>query len=362
MCPSGFLGKRFARVERGLSLNADPRTWNRDDALRALTEAGDDLSGNLIVGDGSFERWRARRARESEREAEVARFFRGEVDKAAGLSRGADGTVEFDAAEWDEFADIDEWLRNESGDAGSSSLGGERPKISVRRPHGGSLLKFTPPVPPPRELQLRLEANGRSVPTESPQARRWADLLRVEAHCAQTLRANGVTAAEASIEYRLPGRVVLNVVRYDRTPHWGRRGAATLYWYAMERLGDVNLPAPRVVSALVEDGHLQPEDLLLVERVHAFSAAIGNTDAHLGNYGLVFDEEGRAALAPFFDILPMILAPANDELPDARLSRRPRQVIDATVWAWVNELVNRVSADDAISSAFRELWLRTIGL
>lgn len=128
----------------------------------------------------------------------------------------------------------------------------------------------------------------------------------------------------------------------------------------MSRLGDVNLPAPRVVAALVEDGHLSASALQLVERVHAFSAAIANTDAHLGNYGLVFDESGRASLAPFYDILPMALAPANDELPDGRL-RPSRSPVDSVVETWVNDLVRRVSADDEISAPFRELWLRVIG-
>jgi hypothetical protein len=338
MCPSGFLGKRFARVERQLALNADPRTWSRDDALRALTEAGHELTGNLLVGDRAIARWREDR------------------DRAESL----------DPRPWDPPGGIDEWLA--SGEEGaSSSLGGERPKLAVRTPSGGSLVKFSPPVPPPSTpswdaRRPSLEAAGRSLPAGSPQAQRWADLLRVEAHCAQTLRACGVNAVEASAAWALTGRVLLEVVRFDRTPQGGRRGAATLYWYAMERLGDVNLPAPRVIAALVEDGHLRTQDLLLVERVHAFSAAIGNTDAHLGNYGLVFDEEGRASLAPFYDILPMALAPANDELPDARLVRRPRQVVDATVSSWVDELVRRVSADEEIDQAFRELWFTVIGV
>ncbi len=351
MCPSGFLGKRFARLEAGLALNSDPRTWSRDDALRALTEAGDDLPGNLIIGERSLERWQATHAREAAWEVEARRFERGEIDEIPGRIRRPDGTVVIGRRPWDPPVEIDDWLSSESSDS-NSSLGGERPKLALRTDYGGGLFKFSPPVPPPNA------SNNSEAGT--PQGQRWADLLRVEAHCSQTLRSNGVDAVDSRAGYSLNGRVVLEVVRFDRTLGLGRRGASTLYWYAMSRLGDVNLPAPRVVAALVEDGHLSASALQLVERVHAFSAAIANTDAHLGNYGLVFDESGRASLAPFYDILPMALAPANDELPDGRL-RPSRSPVDSVVETWVNDLVRRVSADDEISAPFRELWLRVIG-
>lgn len=368
MCPSGFLGKRFARLEAGLALNSDPRTWSRDDALLALTEAGDDLPGNLIIGEHSLERWQTSRAREAAWEVEADRFYRGEVNEAPGFVLRPDGSVVVGPRPWDPPLEIDAWLSSGSSEASNSnsSLGGERPKLVTRTPHGGSLLKFSPPVPPPTTQRWNsrrpaFEAlPGFSFPVGTPQGQRWADLLRVEAHCAQTLHDNSVDSAKAGAVYSLTGRVVLEVVRFDRLGNWGRRGASTLYWYAMARLGDVNVPAPRVVAALVEDGHLPASALPLVERVHAFSAAIANTDAHLGNYGLVFDENGRASLAPFYDILPMALAPSNDELPDARL-RPSRPPVDSVVETWVNDLVRRVSADDEISTPFRELWLRVIG-
>lgn len=351
MCPSGFLGKRFARLEAGLALNSDPRTWSRDDALRALTEAGDDLPGNLIIGERSLERWQTTRARETAWEVDARKFEAGELDVIAGRTRQPDGTVIISRRPWDPPAEIDDWLSSESTNS-SSSLGGERPKLALRTDYGGGLFKFSPPVPPPNAPNPA--ASG------TPQGQRWADLLRVEAHCSQTLVAHGVDAVDSRAGYSLNGRVVLEVVRFDRTRGLGRRGASTLYWYAMARLGDVNLPAPRVVAALVEDGHLPAIALPLVERVHAFSAAIANTDAHLGNYGLVFDESGRASLAPFYDILPMALAPSNDELPDSRL-RSSRPPVDPVVETWVNDLVRRVCADDEISTPFRDLWLRVIG-
>ncbi|PZR06595.1 MAG: hypothetical protein DI536_30010 [Archangium gephyra] len=60
---------------------------------------------------------------------------------------------------------------------------------------------------------------------------------------------------------------------------------------------------------------------------------MGNDDAHLGNYGRIFDEAGRARLAPLYDVLPM-----------------------------VEHLAQLISADESSSSKFKELWLRHVGL
>lgn len=50
MRPQGFLGRRFARQHLGQLLGSDPRQWSDDDVLLAITQFGDDLPGNLIVG------------------------------------------------------------------------------------------------------------------------------------------------------------------------------------------------------------------------------------------------------------------------------------------------------------------------
>lgn len=305
MCPSGFLGRRFARQQQHLALNADPRSWSVGEALRALTEAGEDLQGNLILGARSLERWQSLT----------------QVEKAL---------------------DVDAWLLEAPSSTSPSSLGGERPKLLQPTTSGGRIVKFSPPP-------------------GTPQGQRWAELLRVEAHCALTLRSFGVDAVSSELALSAAGRVVLSIDRFDRLPHGGRRGAVTLYWLSMARHGDVRLPAPEVVAGLVAEGHLAPQALERVSQVHAFSAALGNSDAHLGNYGLVFDDDGRAALAPFFDILPMALAPANDELPDARLRARTAPA-DRTVSAWLADLVRRVEGDGEISSGFRDVWRRHIGV
>ncbi len=155
-------------------------------------------------------------------------------------------------------------------------------------------------------------------------------------------------------------RRILCIERFDRLEGFGRRGAATLYWYAMERLGDVSVRAPTVLDALVEDGQLEADARTTVALVDEFSRAIGNDDAHLGNYGMTFDDEGRASLAPFYDVLPMALAPRHDELPDATLqpvapSKDPRvvQLVDA--------FAARLDANAEVSAEFKKLWRRITG-
>ena len=307
MCPSGFLGRAFARRYPELGLGPDPRNWGAAECLRAIAEHGSDLPGNLVVGHASLAELNARRA---------------DVSLAARednllLTHQYDAVVE----------------------TGASSIGGDRPKLAV----GPLIVKYTPP--------LSTEAG-----------RRWCDLLRTEAHCAASLRVHGISAVEANLSDASGARFYLPIRRYDRVGRQdGRRGATTLYFYAAEHTGDVSLSAPQVVRRLVDDGHLNEAALTTCSLLHNFSLAIGNTDAHLGNYGLTFDEHGRAALAPAFDVLPMALAPRFDELPDAHLRPREQQM-PQQVRPIVDELARRIDADSHISTEFKALWRRYVGL
>lgn len=306
MAPSGYLGRQFVRRLPELSVGRDPGRWTSVEALAALSGYGQELAGNLLVGDGS-----------------LARFRAWQFD-------GRDAARQLDALLSEVFAPGEE-----------SSLGGERPKLLGSSYDGsGYLMKFSPP------------------PT-TPQGVRWSDLLRMEAHCAAVLRFFGIAAVQAKAG-TTRGRTTLHVPRFDRRPNRGRVGAATLYWLAMDLLGSPTASGPEVVAALVANGQLPPDATSACDRVHAFSAAIGNTDAHLGNYGLLFDSEGRARLAPFYDILPMALAPRHDELPDEHIVPRTTPV-DGRVQRWVERLVNHLEADSEITDGFKDLWRRLIG-
>lgn len=305
MSPSGYLGRRLAARPQLRAFGRNPRDWMAGEVLEVLQLAGAELAGNLLVGEqavSDFHAWR------------------------------------FDPR--DASALLAEVLRDAATEAAPSSLGGERPKLLGDRFNGsGYLMKFSPPP-------------------LSPQGARWADLLHLEALCARTLNAVGVRAVHATAG-QTSGRTTLVVDRFDRLARRGRRGAATLYWLAMERWGDVSLSAPEVTRRLALEGLLDPQSAATCARVHAFSAAIGNDDAHLGNYGLLFDDEGRASLAPLYDVLPMRFAPRNDELPDEFIAPRALEE-DGDVSAWVDVLARSVAACDDVSLEFRRRWLRWV--
>jgi hypothetical protein len=50
------MGRTFAAAHPDLKLSANPMQWTDDEVLRAMALYGDDLPGNLVVGEGAFER------------------------------------------------------------------------------------------------------------------------------------------------------------------------------------------------------------------------------------------------------------------------------------------------------------------
>lgn len=313
MAPAGFLARRFLRWFPELGLGADPRLWTAAEVLTAVTERGCDLPGDLVVGDESWARY----------EHVLASGSRPWPERAAARAH-------YERLVSDVITDM----------GPPSSVGGERPKFALRLADGaGLLVKFTPPV-------------------STLLGRRWSDLLRFEAHCLATLRSAGLAAAQAGY-VALDDRGYLEVERFDRLPGGGRAGVVTLFWLGASRYGEVQDPIA-VVERLRAEGFVASDVVDTVALVHRFSAAIGNTDAHLGNYALTVGDRGELRLAPVYDVLPMAFAPRHDELPDAHLAgltttRHP------SVTGLVADLVARVTADPSISADLRERWLQHIG-
>lgn len=313
MAPSGFLARRFARWFPELRLREDRQLWRADELLQAISRRGHDLPGNLLVGDESFERYqkifvddRSPGPPPSSARREYPRFVRDILEE----------------------------------DCAKSSVGGERPKFSLRLSDGSArMVKFTPPL-------------------SSPFGQRWADLLRLEAHCSATLRSFGLPAV--SSEYvEISDRGYLEIERFDRSSGGGRMGCVTLYWLGAALYSEIE-SAVTVVDALIRDGFLAQDATRTVRMAAAFSARTGNTDAHLGNYALTIGDDGAAALAPLYDVLPMALAPRSDELPDRYL-----KVIDGrpepAVAPLVERLVDRVERDPLVSRAFKDTWRNLVG-
>lgn len=310
MAPDGFLAGRFATWFPELSLPPSRMDWSAAQVLAAITRRGHDLTGNLVVGDESFDRYQE--------------IF--SPPRRPGPTR--------DEAIRHYFDFVDQVLRDPVG----SSVGGSRPKFALRLDDGrGLIVKFTPPLD-----------------TEAGQ--RWADLLRMEAHAAATLSDAQIPAVQARY-LEQGGRGFLEIERFDRTPG-GRVGHVTLYYLGLGRYGEA-VGAAAVVQRLLQDGVLAAEDARRFARIDAFSRAIGNTDTHLGNYGLLIEDDGRATLAPAYDVVPMVFAPRHDELPDRFVQHSAPAAEETRVL--VEALIATVEQDPGISRAFKDKWLAAVG-
>ncbi len=160
-------------------------------------------------------------------------------------------------------------------DAGSASLGGARPKASVRTDGNLLIAKFPHPADEwdvmaweKTALDLAEQADIR-VP-----ARRLVDV---------------------------GGRSVLVLDRFDRTRS-GRVGYLSAMTLLRGRDGG-SYDYLEVVEAITEHGSAVASDLAELWRRIAFSLVINNTDDHLRNHGFL-RESGGWRLSPAFDINP----------------------------------------------------------
>lgn len=316
MRPQGYMGRQFARAEHHrLEVPANPGEWSDDDILHVLSRSGSDVSGNLILGDQACERWL---------QAKVSA-----PDPAPGGNMGA------------VYARLAEQAIA-LGVPGSSAAG-EFPKFSALRDLDG---QATPHV-----LVKFSGADG------SPAVRRWADLLVAEhlaLECVATLPAGESARSRVLVH---AGRTFLEVERFDRAGVFGRSRLVSLDTVNAALIGESAMDWPRLAARLVGAGWLSVEDELRVQHLWWFGRLVANTDMHLGN--LSFRPcRGGLALAPAYDMLPMLYAPlAGGEVPDREF--RPALPLPAQRAAWrvaceaAIMFWRRASTDRRISEAFR---------
>lgn len=270
MRPQGYMGRLFARAEHGaLGVSPDPREWSDDDVLHVLSQRGDDASGNLIVGDAAFARWQGLRlspppALPSDETAEAYAALAGQA-----VTTGVPG----------------------------SSAAGEFPKFTARRALPAGSASATPHV-----LVKFSGADG------SPAVRRWADLLVCE-HLAleQVAAIPGLQAARSRI-LQHGGRTFLEVERFDRHGEAGRSALLTLETANAALLGDPSRDWTHLANRFARAGLLAESDVQAIAVLWWFGRLIGNTDMHAGNLSFR-PVDGRLAVAPAYDMLPMLHAP-----------------------------------------------------
>ncbi|CAN5308392.1 HipA domain-containing protein [soil metagenome] len=161
-------------------------------------------------------------------------------------------------------------------DAGSGSLGGARPKASVRDGEQLMIAKF-------------------------PHHDDGWDVMAWEATALDLAASCGIDVPERRLT-RLNGRGVLVLDRFDRTPE----GHRLPYVSAMTLLGasDGN-PSDYtdICDAISDLGSATTADLAALWVRVAFSVAIHNTDDHMRNHGFT-RSRGGWTLAPLFDVNP----------------------------------------------------------
>jgi serine/threonine protein kinase HipA of HipAB toxin-antitoxin module len=266
--PQGFLGRAFARRVAGeIGAPPDLARWQADDILLALLRHGDDLPGDLVLGEQALQH-----------------ALREIVQPANGIALTARTQAYPQLAE----------AALQGEDIGSSA-GGEQPKFTATLEQDGGarsvIVKFSERV-------------------GTPAAQRWADLLRCEQLAGQVLHDHGLAAAESEI-VEADGRVFLQSTRFDRTPQHGRRGFVSLAALDGAYYGHGRIDWWQFASQLQRDHWLERDDAHRLSLYGWFGALIANTDMHLGNAGLMLGNTRPLVLAPAYDMLPMAFRPAG---------------------------------------------------
>ncbi|MBI2220241.1 MAG: HipA domain-containing protein [Acidobacteria bacterium] len=286
--PSGFLGRHVAAIHADLRLPARLVDWSDHHVLLAMSRRGEDLPGNLIVGEESFARWQA---------------------------------LDIPARPRNEYPDVAE--ATIAGHPPGSSAGGERPKFGAFVDGRHVLVKFA-----------ARGGAGDGV------ARRWCDLLVLEALALNVVSSRGVPAALTRI-VETDSHCFLESDRFDRVGVRGR--VAVLSLAAVQE--DPADPWARAAVLLRHAGRLSSEDARRLQWLDAFGALIANTDRH--PYNVVFFVEGVSLrLAPAFDQVSMLYAPTADGQVPPRTFAPPHATAD-TLDVW----------DDARAAA-SEFWQR----
>ena len=300
--PAGFLGRHFAAVHADLRLPSQLADWSDHHILLAMSRRGEDLPGNLLIGEESFARWQA----------------------LENLSRTR--------AEYPAIADA-----TIAGHPPGSSAGGERPKFGVLVEGRHRLVKFA--------------ARGG---TADAVARRWCDLLILEGLALAIVESRGIAAARTQV-IETSSHWFLESERFDRV---GVRGRAAVLSLAAVHDDPADSWARAAVS-LGEAGRVTDEDARSLRWLDAFGALIGNTDRHQYNI-LFFPDGSRLRLAPAFDQVSMLYAPTADGQVPARTFTVPSVTSD-TLDVWddarraARDLWARGSDEPRVSDDVREL-------
>lgn len=309
--PSGFLGRGVPARYSELQLPQRTIDWTDDHYLLYLTQHGSDPLSDLILGEAALTEYLvglAQRRPIADRSQKFPRLLR------AAMQGGLPG----------------------------SSAHGEHPKFAafVTDEQGARhvLVKFSPPL-------------------TDPIGQRWSDLLVAEHLAHVVLSSNGIPACRSRI-HRFDDHTYLEVDRFDRSGTDGRSGVTSLFAIDLHLYAQIDNWIA-AATRLHTDGMIDPEALARVRLLATFGALIGNTDRHLGNLACHDSYDGKFALAPVYDMLPMLFAPEHNQII-ARTFVAAHPTADTIASygraRWLAEQYWRALIDDArISNDFRRI-------
>ncbi len=303
MCPQGFLGRAYAEHHAAaLGLPPSLAEWSETHMLRALVAHGEDVVGNLLLGDVARERF-----------------------------INAPLPVPVDHLQYPRLADA-----AERGEIPGSSAGGEQPKFTAFTGQH-VIVKFT-------------SAN------DNPVAQRWRDLLAVEHIAAEVLHVAGIPASRSRL-IDIANRRFLEVERFDRVGALGRRALFSLASVEAEFVGDAQSPWPVLSERLAAHGIITEDAAAVASLLYAFGVLIGNSDMHNGNLSFVAEHGRPYQLAPAYDMLPMAFAPrSGGALPDSLPAARLHPGIHTETWhmaiALADEFIMNMERDGRLSDGW----------
>lgn len=304
--PQGFLGRQLAGkiAELSPTFPDDPRRWSADHIGRYLISNGDNLPGNFKFGQQTHLR----------------------IPRSPEIISHEDYPSHANAV-----------IR---GVLPGSSAGGEQPKFTAYNAERGHVIvKFSP--------------SG-----EDAVARRWRDILLTEYHAIETLHTWDFPTAETRL-FELCGRLFLESKRFDRSGEFGRLPLVSLQAVDNEFTG-IGSHWPTVMRGLERLSLVNRQDVYDAESLWCFGRLINNTDMHLGNLSLSFEDDVFRIL-PVYDMCSMGFAPKSGEVPpfifsapntcdDVELSGETLE----TVKSMAHGFWNAVTSDPRISAKFKE--------
>lgn len=316
--PAGFLGRLHGEsLSRHLPVNKNPALWSGNEAFLYLLNEGRDLSGNLLMGKASAQRYLAKRE-------QLTPVVASDYD---GIAR--------------EINQID---------FAGSSVAGEQPKF----------LAYVDNADVPYHAIVKYSA---PLSLESPGAQRYRDLLVAEHLALQCLQVHGV---EASASRLIEGeRLYLEIRRFDRVAAHGRRGIVSLRDIEAEFIGE-SMHWYEAADSLLRLKMIDAPTQRTIHLLYAFGMLIGNTDMHFGNLSFYFEGLELQGLTPVYDMLPMMYMPVRDEVV-AREFKVPVLLgiaddVQREAALLAEDYWHKVGEDERISGEFSKMVYEESGL